>query len=132
MLETGRLPWHGDHHGLARWRTWVWTHRPRGGSANSLHRIGGAIRRRHRRVARTLEETAARNAADRPRPHRSSDRLVAGLAAHTSSGKRQAPVDRLLCNGRKGRKGFPIAVHDELVALQNWTQMFYSTLLSRS
>lgn len=36
----------------------------------------------------------------------------------------QAALDRLLCDGRKGRKGFPAAVRDELVALRNWTQPF--------
>jgi hypothetical protein len=36
----------------------------------------------------------------------------------------QAAFDRLLCDGRKGRKGFPVAVHDELEALRNWTQVF--------
>ena len=36
----------------------------------------------------------------------------------------QAALDGLLCGGRKGRKGFPPAVHAELVALRNWTQMF--------
>jgi hypothetical protein len=36
----------------------------------------------------------------------------------------QAAFDRLLRDGRKGRKGFPPAVHDELEALRNWTQVF--------
>ena len=36
----------------------------------------------------------------------------------------QALFDRLLCNGRHGRKGFPISVRDELVALQKWTPVF--------
>lgn len=36
----------------------------------------------------------------------------------------QAALERLLCDGRKGRKGFPCAVHDELSALRNWTQIF--------
>ena len=36
----------------------------------------------------------------------------------------QAALDRLLCDGRKGRKGFPVAVRDELMALRNWTQIF--------
>ena len=36
----------------------------------------------------------------------------------------QAAFDKLLCDKRKGRKGFPAAVHDELVALRNWTQVF--------
>ena len=35
-----------------------------------------------------------------------------------------AAFDRLLSDGRKGRKGFPAAVRDELVALRNWTQIF--------
>lgn len=36
----------------------------------------------------------------------------------------QAAFDRLLHDSRKGRKGFPPAVHDELAALQEWTQVF--------
>lgn len=36
----------------------------------------------------------------------------------------QAAFERLLCDGRKGRKGFPREVHDELSALRDWTQMF--------
>ena len=36
----------------------------------------------------------------------------------------QAALDKLLCDGRKHRKGFPVAVRDELVALRNWTQAF--------
>ncbi len=36
----------------------------------------------------------------------------------------QAALERLLSDGRKGRKGFPVAVRDELVALRNWTQPF--------
>lgn len=36
----------------------------------------------------------------------------------------QAAFDKLLGNGRKGRKGFPIEVHEELVALQKWTEIF--------
>jgi hypothetical protein len=36
----------------------------------------------------------------------------------------QGALDRLLCDARKGRKGFPAAVRDELIALRNWTQMF--------
>lgn len=36
----------------------------------------------------------------------------------------QAAFDRLLRDERKGRKGFPGGVHDELVALRNWTQVF--------
>lgn len=35
-----------------------------------------------------------------------------------------AALDKLLCDGRKGRKGFPPAVRDELIALRNWTQPF--------
>ena len=35
----------------------------------------------------------------------------------------QAAFDRLLRDERRGRKGFPAAVHDELVALRNWTQL---------
>jgi len=33
----------------------------------------------------------------------------------------QAALDKLVCGDRRGRKGFPAAVHDELVALRNWT-----------
>ena len=36
----------------------------------------------------------------------------------------QAAFDRLLSETRKGRKGFPRGVHDELEALRNWTQVF--------
>ena len=36
----------------------------------------------------------------------------------------QAALDGLLCDRRKGRKGFPAAVREELVALRNWTQPF--------
>lgn len=36
----------------------------------------------------------------------------------------QAAFDGLLCDGRKGRKGFPGEVHDELSALRDWTQVF--------
>ncbi len=36
----------------------------------------------------------------------------------------QVALDRLLCDGRKGRKGLPAAVREELVALRNWTQPF--------
>jgi hypothetical protein len=36
----------------------------------------------------------------------------------------QAALDKLLCGDRKGRKGFPAAVRDELIALRNWTQVF--------
>jgi hypothetical protein len=36
----------------------------------------------------------------------------------------QAAFDRLLCDTRKGRTGFPGPVHDELEALRNWTQVF--------
>ncbi len=35
----------------------------------------------------------------------------------------QAALDKLLCDGRKGRKGFPFVVRDELIALRNWTQI---------
>ena len=37
--------------------------------------------------------------------------------------QRQAALDKLVCDGRKGRKGFPVAVRDELLALRNWTQI---------
>lgn len=36
----------------------------------------------------------------------------------------QAAFDRLLNDGRKGRKGFPPAVRNELSALREWTQVF--------
>ena len=36
----------------------------------------------------------------------------------------QAAFDRLLCDERKGRKGFPAEVYAELAALRNWTQIF--------
>jgi hypothetical protein len=36
----------------------------------------------------------------------------------------EVALDKLLNDKRKGRKGFPPAVHDELVALRNWTQAF--------
>jgi hypothetical protein len=36
----------------------------------------------------------------------------------------QAALDKLLHSERKGRKGFPRAVQEELVALWNWTQVF--------
>ena len=35
----------------------------------------------------------------------------------------QAALDKLLCDGRMGRKGFPFLVRDELIALRNWTQI---------
>ncbi len=37
--------------------------------------------------------------------------------------QRQAALDKLLCDGRKGRKGFPFVVRDELIVLRNWTQI---------
>lgn len=36
----------------------------------------------------------------------------------------QATLDKLLGDERKGRTGFPPQVHDELVALRDWTQVF--------
>ena len=36
----------------------------------------------------------------------------------------QEALNRLVCDVRKGRKGFPRAVRDELVALSHWTQLF--------
>lgn len=36
----------------------------------------------------------------------------------------QAALHKLLHDERKGRKGFPAAVNDELVALRDWTQVF--------
>jgi hypothetical protein len=35
----------------------------------------------------------------------------------------QAALDKLLRDGRKGRKGFPFVVRDELIVLRNWTQI---------
>lgn len=35
----------------------------------------------------------------------------------------QVALDKLLCDGRKGRKGFPFVVRDELIVLRNWTQI---------
>jgi hypothetical protein len=35
----------------------------------------------------------------------------------------QAALDKLLCDGRKGRKGFPFVVRDELIGLRNWTSI---------
>jgi mannose-6-phosphate isomerase-like protein (cupin superfamily) len=35
----------------------------------------------------------------------------------------QAALDRFLCCERKGRKGFPAKVQDELIALRNWAQV---------
>ena len=37
--------------------------------------------------------------------------------------QRQAAFEKLLHDERKGRRGFPVAVRDELVALRNWTQV---------
>jgi hypothetical protein len=35
-----------------------------------------------------------------------------------------AALDKLMSDGRKGRKGFPAEIRDELVALRGWTQTF--------
>ena len=35
----------------------------------------------------------------------------------------RAAFDRLLCDRRIGRRGFPAAVRDELLALRRWTQI---------
>lgn len=52
-------------------------------------------------------------------------RIVNGLAEVWQEPEEcQAAFDRLLRDGRRGRKGFPAAVHDELEALRNWTQVF--------
>ena len=52
-------------------------------------------------------------------------RIVNALAEVWEEPERcQAAFDRLLADERKGRKGFPRAVHDELEALRNWTQVF--------
>ena len=37
--------------------------------------------------------------------------------------RRQAALDKLLCDGRKGRKGFAFVVRDELIVLRNGTQI---------
>lgn len=39
-------------------------------------------------------------------------------------GECQAALDKLLRDGRKGRKGFPPKVQHELVALRDWTGVF--------
>jgi len=36
----------------------------------------------------------------------------------------QAALNKLLCDGRKGRNGFPDAVRHELAALRSWTETF--------
>jgi hypothetical protein len=36
----------------------------------------------------------------------------------------QAALDKLLCDERKWRTGFPPEVHEELIALRDWTQVF--------
>lgn len=52
-------------------------------------------------------------------------RIVNALAEVWDEPKRcQAALDRLLCDGRKKREGFPGAVHNELAALRDWTQIF--------
>lgn len=52
-------------------------------------------------------------------------RIINALAEVWAEPERcQAAFARLLCDGRKGRKGFPDAVHYELVALQSWAQVF--------
>ena len=35
----------------------------------------------------------------------------------------QAALDNLICDGRPGRKGFPLVVREELIALRTWTQV---------
>ena len=52
-------------------------------------------------------------------------RIVNALAeVWDEPGPCQAAFDRLLRDGRKGRKGFPPAVREELAALRNWAQVF--------
>lgn len=52
-------------------------------------------------------------------------RIVNALAeVWDESQQCQAAFDRLLRDGRKRRKGFPAAVHAELAALRDWTQIF--------
>ncbi len=52
-------------------------------------------------------------------------RIVNALAEVWAEPERcQSAFARLLRDGRKGRKGFPDAVHHELVALQSWAQIF--------
>ena len=62
------------------------------------------------------------------RPHalsRQFPRIVNALAeVWDQPAECQAAFDKLLCDTRKGRKGFPPAVRDELVALRSWTQVF--------
>ena len=50
-------------------------------------------------------------------------RITNALAEVWHEPKRcQAALDKLLCDGRQGRKGFPVVVRDELIVLRNWTQ----------
>lgn len=62
------------------------------------------------------------------RPHvlsREFPRIVNSLAEVWDDPEQcQAAFQGLLCSGRKGRQGFSDAVRDELVALQDWTQLF--------
>jgi hypothetical protein len=52
-------------------------------------------------------------------------RIVNGLAEVWHEPEHcQAAFDKLFRDGRRGRKGFPPAVLDELEALRNWTQVF--------
>ncbi len=52
-------------------------------------------------------------------------RIINALAQVWDDPERcEAAFARLLCDRRKGRKGFPDAVHHELVALQSWAQVF--------
>lgn len=52
-------------------------------------------------------------------------RIANALAAvWHEPGECQAVLDRLLGDERKGRGGFSPQVHDELVALRDWTQVF--------
>lgn len=52
-------------------------------------------------------------------------RIINALAEVWTEPERcQTAFTRLLCDGRKGRKGFSDAVRHELVALQSWAQVF--------
>ena len=52
-------------------------------------------------------------------------RIINALAEVWAEPERcQAAFDSLLCDGRRGRKGFPDAVRHELVALRSWAQIF--------
>jgi hypothetical protein len=52
-------------------------------------------------------------------------RIINALAeVWDEPGQCQVALDRLVCDTRKGRTGFPPAVREELAALRNWAQVF--------